>query len=426
MKWILPGIAVSLLLGANVYGSDSTKVKKKHLPEENGGIALPAGFRAIVVADNLGGARHLAVQKNGDVYVKLDNAKKGKGILRLHDKNGDGVADDVTGFANYGGTGIAIKDNYLYASSNTDVYRYKLNAKGEVIDTANAENIVTKLINRRTHNTKSLVLDNDGNIYVTIGSPSNACQLKDRTKGSPSPDPCPLLDSTGGIWQFKADKPGQSYNNGIRYATGIRNVVGLDWNQSVNELYAMQHGRDNFNTLFPEMYDEEKSADLPAEELLRIKKGDDFGWPYCYFDQFQHKKVLAPEYGGDGKKEGRCAEKKYPVYGFPAHWAPNGLLFYTGDQFPARYRNGAFIAFHGSWNRAPRPQGGYCVVFLPFNKDGMPSGEFEMFADGFAGADVSPNGARFRPCGLAQGPDGSLYISDDKKGRIWKVNYSGK
>jgi glucose/arabinose dehydrogenase len=421
---ILPMV---LLVATVAYSNDSTRIKsrlvKKARIEENGGITLPAGFKAIVAADSLGGARHLVTTATGDVYVKLDRARNGRGIVRLHDTNGDGVADDITGFGNYGGTGITIKNGYLYASSNAEIFRYKLNDKNEVIDPANPEKLVTGLIDRRTHNTKSLVLDNAGNIYVNIGAYSNACQLEDRKKGSPSPDPCPLLDSVGGVWQFKADKLNQSYPEGVRYATGIRNIVGLDWNGTNNTLYAMQHGRDNLNSLFPDLYNEEESAELPAEELFKITKGDNFGWPYCYFDWQQNKKVLAPEYGGDKKKEGRCADMKKPVFGFPGHWAPNGLVFYTGNQFPAKYKNGAFIAFHGSWNRAPKPQAGYFVVFLPF-KDGMPSGQYEIFADGFAGDTREPSKARFRPCGLAVGPDGSLYISDDKKGRIWKVTYN--
>lgn len=425
MNAILKILPVALLVSVQVFASDSTRVKKRTVKEENGGITLPKGFKAVVVADNLGTVRHIVTQSNGDLYAKLDRVKNGKGILRLRDTNKDGVADEIIGWGDYSGTGITIKNGYLYASSNTDVYRYKLDDKGNVTDTGKAENIITALINRRTHNTKSIVLDNDGNIYVNIGAPSNACQLSDRTVGSPSSDPCPLLDSTGGIWQFKADQLKQSYHNGIKYATGIRNVVGLDWNQTNNQLYAMQHGRDMLNTLFPNMYNEDQSAELPAEEFLRISKGDNYGWPYCYYDQFQSKKILAPEYGGDGKKQGRCEGVNTPIYAFPGHWAPNALLFYTGNQFPEKYKNGAFIAFHGSWNRAPRPQTGYFVVFLPM-KNGMPDGQYEIFADGFAGEKIDPKNARFRPCGLAQGPDGSLYISDDKKGRIWKVTYANK
>ncbi len=112
---------------------------------------------------------------------------------------------------------------------------------------------------------------------------------------------------------------------------------------------------------------------------------------------------------------------------FPGHWAPNGLLFYTGIMFPERYKNGALIAFHGSWNRAPLNQQGYFVAFVPF-KAGKPSGKWEIFANGFAGGEniTAPRQAVFRPCGLAQGPDGSLYVSDDVKGNVWKISYAAK
>jgi len=112
---------------------------------------------------------------------------------------------------------------------------------------------------------------------------------------------------------------------------------------------------------------------------------------------------------------------------FPAHTAPNDLLFYTGDQFPERYRNGAFIAFHGSWNRAPLQQEGYYVIFVPM-KDGLPSGDWEVFADGFSGLEtvMNPGDAEHRPVGLALGPDGSLYISDSRMGTVWRVLYTGE
>jgi len=195
----------------------------------------------------------------------------------------------------------------------------------------------------------------------------------------------------------------------------------------VNELYAMQHGRDGLYQMFPEYYDSIASAELPAEEFLLVKKGSNFGWPYCYFDQLQDKKILAPEYGGDGKKTGRCEGVDRPLIGFPGHWAPNGLLFYTGTMFPEKYRHGAFIAFHGSWNRAPLRQAGYKVVFVPM-KNGKPSGQWEIFADGFAGVEQVSNtrDAKHRPCGLAQDKDGSLLVSDSVKGTIYKIIYTGK
>lgn len=399
----------------------------KNDPIDGVAITLPKGFSAKVVAEKLGRARHIAVNSNGDIYVKLERLRDGKGILRLRDNNGDGVMDDVFAFGDYPGTGIAISNGYLYASSNSAVYRYKLNAKLDVENTDQPEVIVKDLVDKRQHASKSIVLDGKGFIYVNIGAPSNACQEQDRTAGSAGQMPCPILETAGGIWQFKADRLNQTYAEGIRYATGLRNVVGLDWNHEMQELFVTQHGRDQLNQLHPNQYNAEQNAELPAEEFLMAKKGMDAGWPYCYYDPFQKKKVLSPEYGGDGKQEGLCGSKEQPLYAFPAHWAPNALMFYTGNQFGAKYSGGAFIAFHGSWNRAPMKQGGYNVVFLPM-KNGKPAGEYEIFADNFAGGEefLTPAKAKHRPCGLAMGADGSMYISDDQAGTIWKITYSGK
>jgi glucose/arabinose dehydrogenase len=388
-------------------------------------LTLPGGFKSVTVASNIGQARHLVVAANGDIFVKLNKVKDGKGILRLHDANGDGKADDISGFGNYAGTGITIKNGYLYASSNSEVFRYKFDEKTGKADVASQQKIITGLIEGQ-HNAKSIVLDNNGNIYVNIGAPSNVCQVADRVKGSPGQDPCPLLPTAGGIWQFRADKLNQSYSQGVHYATGLRNVVGLDWNTEVNDLYVMQHGRDQLFQDYPELFDQKAGAENPAEELFRIKKGADCGWPYCYFDNDKQQKLLNPEYGGDRSKVGPCEGKVHSLVQFPGHLAPNGLLFYTGKQFPEKYRNGAFIAFHGSWNRAPEPQAGYFVVFVPF-KNGLPSGKWEVFANGFAGpAFATSQRAVTRPCGLAQGPDGALYVSDDNNGTIWKIAYAGK
>jgi glucose/arabinose dehydrogenase len=142
----------------------------------------------------------------------------------------------------------------------------------------------------------------------------------------------------------------------------------------------------------------------------------------------QKKLVDAPEYGGDGKKSDRCVNKKEPVAVYPGHWAPMSLLFYNGSNFPARYRNGAFIAFHGSWNRAPEPQEGYRVVFQPMNGSST-GGDYETFANGFAGvppAQLQPGTAKHRPTGLGQGPDGALYVSDDMGGRVYRITYGSK
>src|SRR5450432_940348 len=207
-------------------------------------LKLPDGFKAVIFADSVGKARHLAVTNKGDVYVKLASLKEGKGIVYLHDSNGDGIADERSSFGDYGGTGMFIRDSFLYASSNEAVYRYRLNENGKVLQTEHPDTVIKGLIDRHEHNSKSIVLDHKGNIYVNIGAYSNACQVTDRTAGSPGQTPCPVLDSAAGIWQFKADQLNQSYNNGIRYATGLRNVVGLDWNDEADQLFVMQHGRD--------------------------------------------------------------------------------------------------------------------------------------------------------------------------------------
>lgn len=423
----LLGLFISSLALSMMACAGATDGSTHHEPVEDVTLILPKGFKATLIADKLGRARHIAVNSNGDIYVKLERLRDGKGILRLRDTNGDGIMDDIYAFGDYPGTGIAISNGYLYASSNSAIYRYKFNANNEVENPDKPEVIVKDLVDKRQHASKSIALDGKGFIYVNIGAPSNACQEQDRTAGSPGQMPCPILETAGGIWQFRVDKLNQSYAEGIRYATGLRNVVGLDWNTQMNELYVTQHGRDQLNQMHPDKFNAADNAELPAEEFFMVKKGMDAGWPYCYYDPFQQKKVLAPEYGGDGKKEGICAEKEPPLYAFPAHWAPNALLFYTGDQFGAKYKGGAFIAFHGSWNRAPLKQGGYNVVFLPM-KDGKPSGDYEIFADNFAGGEefLTPAKAKHRPCGLAQGPDGALYISDDQGGAIWKIQYVGE
>ncbi|QEC69931.1 sorbosone dehydrogenase [Panacibacter ginsenosidivorans] len=413
---VASGIGITLPSCAN-YNKDSTSKS----PADEAVIKLPAGFSITEVATGLKEPRHIAVDSKGDLFVKLGTLMDGKGIVLY--QNNNGKLEKKNSFGNYAGTGITIKDDYLYASSNTEVYRYKLDAAATGNVNAQPEKIITGLIDRNQHNSKSITLDNEGNIYVNIGAYSNSCQEKDRSKGSMGRQPCPILDSAGGIWQFKADKANQTYGDGVRYATGLRNVVGLDWNNATNSLFVMQHGRDGLHDLFPDMYDTKQSAELPAECMYQINKGDNAGWPYIYYDQIQHRKILAPEYGGDGKKDGPAGIID-PTVAFPGHMAPNGLLFYTGNMFPEKYKNGAFVAFHGSWNRAPEPQKGYFVAFVPF-KDGKPSGDWEIFADNFAGGPefVSPGKAKHRPCGLAQGPDGALYVSDDQGGVIYKITY---
>ncbi|MDT7828425.1 PQQ-dependent sugar dehydrogenase [Pricia sp. S334] len=442
---VLPLFAILLIAGCGE--SKTTDVPNRSdakvvCDPENGGITLPDGFCASLVIDSLGlrddhSARHLVVAANGDIYMKT-RSKEG-GIVALRDTTGDFRADVIKYFGDMNETkegilwetGMAIHNGYLWASNTTAVYRWPMPEGGRLVPEGEPEIVVGGFPEQRSHASKSFTFDNSGNLYVAVGAPSNACQTEERTPGSPGIEPCPLLEEHGGIWRFDANRTGQTFSADARYATGLRNVVGLDWNTTTDALYVMQHGRDQLHTLWPDYYTMEESAELPAESMYKVDEGDRFAWPYGYYDQLKDTLMLSPEYGGDGKipiSESRYAGQfEGPVIAFPGHWAPNDLLFYTGEQFPKRYRGGAFIAFMGSWNRAPLPQQGYKVVFVPF-KEGRPYGDYETFTDGFAGVAPIPDrgAAKYRPMGLAVSPDGALYISDYKKGRIWRVVYTGK
>jgi glucose/arabinose dehydrogenase len=389
-------------------------------------LVLPDGFKAYVVAENLGRGRHISVNANGDVYVSLRRLNDGGGIAALRDTNNDMRADIINYFGEYPGTGIGIHKGYLYFGSDDEVMRYKLKP-GELLPDLKAEIIATGFPEQNQHEVKPFTFDNKGYIYVNVGGPSNACMEQMRTKGSPGMDPCPQLERQAGIWRFKDDVPGQDQvEDGYRYATGLRNSVALEWNNNSDYLYVVQHGRDQLHQFFPDLYTEKENAELPAEEFFLIEDGSDGGWPYCYYDHFQNKKVLAPEYGGDRNLTGRCEEKTDPIMAFPGHVAPNDLIFYTGNQYPEKYKNGAFVAFHGSWNRSPLEQEGFYVVFVPF-EGAYPSGDWEIFADNFDGLEkvMSPGDALHRPCGLAQAPDGSIYVVDSREGKVWKIVYEG-
>jgi glucose/arabinose dehydrogenase/cytochrome c5 len=440
---LLPAIATLgvLSIGSSLISDQSragAQTKAQTCPSTDSGLKLPAGFCATIFADNIGHSRHLVVSPSGVVYVNTwsgdyyppgQKSPEGGFLVALQDKTGNGKADTTERFGETaatggaGGTGIALYKGALYAEINDRIVRYPL--AGSVVPKDPATTVVTGLPLGGDHPMHPFAITADGSMYVDVGTATNSCQVKNRTLKSPGIDPCTELETRGGTWRFDANKTNQPFTPGDRYATGIRNGEGYAVDAKSKLVYVTQHGRDQLHANWPDLYKPEEEATLPAEELLLLKQGGDYGWPECYYDPFQRKLVLAPEYGGDGgKKVGVCADKIGPVADFPAHWGPNGAVFYDQKQFPAHYRNGVFIAFHGSWDRAPYPQAGYNVIFQPVAA-GRSAGPCELFADGFAGPVETPEKAVHRPSGVAVGPDGSLYISDDITGRIYKIVYVG-
>ena len=416
---IFVGLAAALATPAPLTAQDSIPA----CDPDDGGLTLPQGFCALVVADDLGRIRHLAVRPDGDIYVAVRGRRdEPGGVIALRDTSGDGRADLVMRIVeDGGGTGIALDGEHLLYGRDDAVLRFRLSPEGPGVS-GPAETVVDGLPATGGHAAKSLAVDGRGGLFVNIGSASNACQVQDRARGSPGLDPCPELASQAGIWRFPIGATGLAQQDGERWASGLRNTVALAIRGLDGALYGVVHGRDQLHQNWPELYSEGSSAETPSEEFVRVERGKRYSWPECFHDPELDALVLAPEYGGDGTTVGRCASRTGPIATYPAHWAPNALAFYEASMFPDRYRGGAFIAFHGSWNRAPLPQGGYNVVFQPFGAQG-PVGAWERFAEGFAGPDMSPGGARHRPTGLAVGPDGSLYVSDDSGGRIWRILY---
>ncbi len=436
---LLPGLMLlGVLCAPAAFAQKDLANGSKACPSHDSGLKLIHGFCATIFADHLGHPRHMVVAPDGVVYVNTwsgvyygnDKPPAGGFVVALQDTTGSGKANVVKRFGatvksgGAGGTGIALYEGWLYVEINDKIERYRM-SPGSIVPKGRPEVIVSGMPLGGDHPMHPFAIDADGALYVDMGTATNACQQENRTPKSPGITPCAETRTRGGIWRFDANKTDQKFSPAERYATGIRNADGIAVAPDGHDLYATQHGRDQLGENWPDLYKPEQSATLPAEELLRVEKGGDYGWPECYYDPVQKKLVLAPEYGGDGgRKVGECANKIPPIASFQAHWAPDDLLIYDGKEFPERFRGGAFIAFHGSWNRAPFPQAGYNVTFQPL-KDGKGNGRCEIFADGFAGstANKSSGKALHRPTGLAVGPEGALYVSDDARGRIYRITY---
>ena len=428
---------LSLLIFFQSVPAAGQKTKATACSNDQSGLKLPNGFCATVFADGIGHARHLTVAPTGVVYVNtwsgdyydFDKVHEGGFLVALQDKAGAGKADVIERFGETvqtkgaGGSGIAMYKGSIYAEINDKIVRYSL-PSGALVPQGAAETVVSGLPLGGDHPMHPFFITSDGSLLIDIGSATNSCQPQNRQPKIPGANPCTELETRAGVWRYDATKTNQTFSPADRYATGIRNGEGFAVDDH-GHVFVTQHGRDQLHSNWPDLYKADEEATLPAEEVMLLKSGGDYGWPECYYDGIQKKLVLAPEYGGDGGKTvGVCANKTGPAAAFPAHWAPNAMTHYDQKQFPARYRDGVFIAFHGSWNRAPYAQGGYNVVFQPLDGDHA-SGSCEIFADGFAGKVKTPEGAEHRPSGVAVGPDGALYVADDIRGRIYRIVYTG-
>jgi glucose/arabinose dehydrogenase len=397
--------------------------------DEPDGLRLPAGFHASVVAEGLGAVRHLAVRDNGDIYLSTPRDQqgngKGAGIIALR-QDASHKAIDIQHFGSVdGGTGIRFHNGALYATSPSGIYRFTFS--GNALIPSNDPQVIvdgtptTHPGFNRTN--RPIAFDSSGHVFISIEASANFCAEASTPPNTPPVGlrPCPDLGVRAGIWRFNADKAGQKFpSDGEPWATGIRDLSALAWSPADSNLYAAMHGGDALNRTWPTLVSSEDDDHI-ADEMHRVVKGTDFGWPYTYYDGVRKQRFVSPEYGGDGKTPAKDSYST-PVLTFHSRRAaPVDLLFYSGASFPASYRNGAFIVLHGTANKS-----GYNIVFVPFSAAGK-AGEPVVFADGFAAWDgTTPPRPKYRPIGVAMGPDGSLYVADSQVGRIWRIVYDGK
>jgi glucose/arabinose dehydrogenase len=352
-------------------------------------IKLPAGFVIDIYADGVRNARQMALGDKGTLFV---GSRQARSVYAVVDRDGDKKADQVYTIAKglASPSGIAFRDGALYVAEISRITRYdgiesKLESPPEPVV------VNDKLPTERHHGWKYLGFGPDGMLYVPVGAPCNVC---DRTGED---------ERFGTITRMKPDGTGQEI-----FARGIRNTVGFDWHPQTRELWLTENGRD------------EMGDNVPPDELLRAAKpGLHFGFPFCHAGD-----VPDPTFGS----KRRCGEFEPPAIKLGAHVAAIGMKFYTGQMFPAEYRNQIFIAEHGSWNRS-QPQG-YRIMLVKLN--GPKAVSYTPFAEGWLRGIRSSTGSTTvadawgRPSDVLVLPDGSLLIADDEAGVIYRVSYKGK
>jgi len=341
-------------------------------------LQLPDGFSISIFADNVPNARSLALGDNGVIFVA--SRQEGK-VYALRDENGDGVAEQNYIIASdlYMPNGVAYKDGSLYVAEVNRIIRFDA-ITAQLATPPKPTVVFDKFPSDRHHGWKYLRFGPDNKLYTAVGAPCNICK--------------PEKDIYASLVRLNSD--GSDFEI---IGHGMRNSVGFDWQPGTNALFFTENGRDYLG------------EDIPPDELNQWSGvGDHFGFPYCHGGD-----IPDPEFGKDKK----CTEFKPPVWKFGAHMAALGIRFYSGKQFPGEYKNQLLVAQHGSWNRA-EPQG-YRVVLIKFKED-HPIAE-QVFITGWLGQDGKALG---RPVDILQMPDGSVLISDDTLGVIYRVTYKGK
>ncbi|MFZ3262894.1 MAG: PQQ-dependent sugar dehydrogenase [Terriglobales bacterium] len=346
-------------------------------------LKLPDGFHIAVFADNIDGARMLTFTPGGVLLVSESGEGK---VVALPDPRHSGKADrtvDVLSGLNEP-HGIAFYDGKLYVAENDKVRRYDWD---EANLRATNPKTLTDLPTGGGHSTRSLLF-HGGKMYVAAGSSCNVCIEKDPRRAT--------------VMEFNPDGTGQKI-----FAKGLRNSVGLAVNPKTGTVWVTVNGRDWLGD------------DLPPETIYDLGKGgdgtEDAGWPYCYGDRVPDPNFTKP---GDN----RCQSVIEPKVQMQAHSAPLGLAFYEGTMFPPEYRNNIFVAFHGSWNRSLPT--GYKVVRIKLDDKGQPVGEVQDFITGWlAPAETKKDRWMGRPVGIVFGSDGSMYLSDDRGGVIYRVTW---
>jgi len=368
------------------FATRSAENPARGVARPNGALPkVPAGFSVDIYADNIVGPRTMVWAPNGDLFV----AQTSQGIiLVLRDTNNDGIPDQRFVYAQgtTGPFGLAFQGGYLYVGFNKSISRYKY-TPGDTTPKGAPE----KLVDLPTggHNARNVIFNRAGTkMYVSIGSAGNLEENGDPVRAA--------------INEFNPDGTGRRI-----YASGIRNPVGLALYPGTDTLWTIVNERD------------ELGDDLVPDYATSVKDGGFYGWPYSYIGKNLDPRIRT-------QKPELVAKAIVPDILIPAHSAGLGIAFYTGTQFPARYRNGAFLALHGSWNRSRA--NGYKVVFVPFQNGKPVPGVMEDFLSGFVLTGGSPITTWGRPVGVLVAKDGSLLVSDDLNpggNRIWQVKYTG-